>query len=57
MTKFADNTYFGTVYFVDAEGNAASGECRDKITGPDQFEFIQVLNGKTSVQYWQRLKD
>jgi len=57
VTKFADNTYFGTVYFVDAEGNAASGECRDKITGPDQFEFIQVLNGKTSVQYWQRLKD
>jgi hypothetical protein len=57
VTKFADNTYFGTVYFVDAQGNVASGECRDKIIGPDHFEFTQVLNGKTDVQQWHRIKD
>lgn len=57
ITKFADNTYSGPVYFVDAEGNAASGECRNKIIDQDHFEITQVLNGKTDVQQWHRIKD
>ena len=57
VTRFADNTYSGPVYFVDADGNAASGECRNKIIDRDHFEITQVLNGKTEVQQWYRVKD
>ena len=54
VTQFQDNTYLGTLYFADANGEGGSSEWKNRLIDKDHFEVTEFLKGEKVVLHFHR---
>jgi hypothetical protein len=54
VVKFEKDTYSGPICITDKTGKLVSGECRNRIVGPNHFEITEILDGKKIIMHFHR---
>jgi hypothetical protein len=54
VTQFKNDTYTGTFYFVDSNGEGETHEWRNEIIDEDHFQVVEHLKGERVVLHFHR---
>jgi hypothetical protein len=54
VTRFKNNTYTGTFYFVDSNGEGETSDWKNEIIDNDHFVISEILKGKKTILHFHR---